>query len=653
MGSKKNTKQKNSRKKAEIRSKRPGKTIHQKLNFSWLHIAFLVLVTSIVFAPSLQNEFVNWDDDRNFYENELIETLNDENFWINSKKIFQTHVIGNYNPLTIFTFALEKRFFGFEKPFYWHLNNLLLHLLCVIMVYLICIQMKLDPLVALFVAILFGIHPMRVESVAWVTERKDVLFGAFYFLSIFYYIKYTRVKQKPYYILLVWIFFILSLLSKIQAVILPVSFILLDYYFDRKLSMRKILRKTPYLIASLVIGIIGIYFLQMQDSLESNSTFQLYERIFIGSYSYVVYLVKSVVPYQMSALYPYPSSLPIYFYPTIIVFVALPILLWKLYIRKKHILFFGISFFTVNIFFLLQILGAGQGFIADRFTYVAYFGIFVIFGYYFHRLLQHSTLQKFIPYAFLLPIIAYSFFTFHQCKVWKNSETLWTHVIKTSNLSTLPYGNRANYYRDKGMIKEALRDYTTTINLKSTKPGPYNSRGKLYFAYDNPDSLRIALSDYDNAIRLAPEVGEYCINRGATYSKLGDQQRALQDFNKGIELNPSFPNGYLNRSLIYFHNKDLDAAISDLTKYLSYKPYSPDIWFERGKAKNLLHRYSQAIPDFDRAIQLNNKKGIYFFERAKAHYSVGKYPQAKNDINTSIQLGYKGVKEVVDRILGG
>jgi len=162
------------------KSSKTKKNLKKKSTTSGQIIPLLIVlaVTFVIFFPTFSYDFVNWDDDVNISENVNLEAFN----WENVKNIFHPikgHVIGNYNPLTIFTFAVEKHFVGLDARLY-HVNNLILHLICTFFVYRLMLLLRLSPMAAMFVALLFGIHPMRVESVAWITERKDVLFGAFY-----------------------------------------------------------------------------------------------------------------------------------------------------------------------------------------------------------------------------------------------------------------------------------------------------------------------------------------------------------------------------------------------------------------------------------------------------------------------------------------
>ena len=614
------------------------------------YIISALLITFIVFFNTTKNEFVNWDDDQNFYENELITSLNDDNFWENTALIFQTPVIGNYNPLTNWTFLIENKLYGLDNPSYWHLTNVLFHLVCVLLAYLIGRKLRLNPLSAFLFSLLFAIHPLRSESVAWVTERKDVLFGAFYLLGLYQYFNYRESKSKKTLAIL-YISFILALLAKIQAVILPVTLLLVDYYLDGRVDFKKILHKVPLFLLSLLTGILGIYFLQEQGSIENaTDTFPIWQRIFIGSFSYCVYLVKSVIPYELSPLYPYPSSIPWYFYASILSVPLSIFVLWKAYKKDHRAIVFGLLFFITNIFFLLQILGAGQGFLADRFTYIAHLGLYFIMAFYIGKI--DSTQYKKVAHGFItLLLVAFAYLTFNQNQVWTNSETLWTHVLKYYDKTPLPYGNRANFRRDQGNINGALSDYNSALALKDN-PQTYNSRARLYFDHSNhPDTLRLALQDYSRAIQLDPNDGEFYTNRGATYARLGDMQSALLDLTKAIQYKPDHQVAYLNRSIIYNSQNRKQEAIADLKTYITLNPYNSDIYYELGRLHLETGQYQQAFTYYNKAIQINPNKGVYYYGRSKSYYYSGNITKAKEDFQMAEQLKYRGIENSYRQLL--
>lgn len=600
------------------------------------------------FLPALDCGFVNWDDDKNFYENILITSLNSNNFIQNSIEIFQTKVIGNYNPLTIFSFAIEKQVFGFEQPMYWHLNNILLHLITTLFVFLIARQLKLSMLGAAVLALLFAVHPMRVESVVWITERKDVLFASFYFAAIYQYIK-LKADQKNLRWLWIYLFFILSLLSKIQAVSLPLSFIALDYYLDNKLAWKQLTTKIPLFALSLLVGWYGLESLESYGSLESNADFGLIERFCIGGYSLLIYIFKSIIPFKLSPLYPYPSILPWYIYASVLSFPAVAIVGWYAFQNAKKDIVFGLGFFFVNIVFMLQILGAGQGFLADRFTYVAYFGLFFILA----KQIEKWNAGKYRWHTITAAVIGigiFSFMSFQQSKIWKDSGTLWTHVLKYTQNSTLPYGNRGNFYRDQGMHSLALADYNKRIALKADEAAPFNSRAKLYFNSNNNDTLQLALHDYSQAIRLAPGEAEYYINRGAAYARLNLMNKALADFNQGLALDPNFANGYLNRSVVYNALAEYQPALDDALKFLEFRPYSADIWYQAGVLNQNLQNFQASIPLFNKAIENKRNIGMFYYQRSKSYFMTSDYAKAKQDVATAQKLGFKTEADYLQKL---
>ena len=611
----------------------------EKADFPFPLILALI-ATAIVFIPSLMNDFVTWDDDVNILKNPNLQVFD----WHSIKGIFTETVIGNYNPLSILSLAIEKAIFGLNATVI-HVNNLILHLICIFFVYKVSIQLKLSPITAGIVAILFGIHPMRVESVAWVTERKDVLFGAFYFSAIFTYIKYI-LSNKQHRRFLWWTIglFFLSLLSKIQAVSLPLSFLAIDYYLKRDLNIKLIIEKAIFFLMSLGIGVLGIIMLSKEGSLDQATSYSFVERLLVGGYSYIIYLIKFIFPYEMSPLYPYPSIIGSSFYFGAAALIPIIAGLFYAFRKKQYTIVFGFAFFTVNVMFMLQIVGAGQGYIADRFTYVPYFGLFFIIGYYLQQIqLQKSSISKGVSIGLAAYLLMLGVMTWQQNKIWKNGETLWTHVLKYYKNIDTPYSNRAQFYRDNGQINKALADYTEAIVVKPNKGSTYNSRGKTYFDLGGPQNdqslVQKAIADYTKGIELSPELGELYANRGAALGYLGKTQQALADLNKAVELEPNKEGGYSNRSLLFMQSGNYELAIKDHTAYLSLNPYDAEVWYERGLAKGRLGQHQAAINDFNRALSLDRQRGIFLMQRALAYKNIGNKPQAVEDLRLAQQFG--------------
>ncbi len=454
-------KQKQTKKKAV--KKRPASISTGISGNEWLFVIGVIAVAIIVFIRTTGYDFVNWDDDFNIAKNPNLRYLD----WANIKGIFTTHVIGNYNPLTILTFALEKHFFGLD-PGAFHLTNVLLHAGCVFFFYRLVRLLGFHPWPAAIAALIFAVHPMRIESVAWITERKDVLFGIFYLAAMVNYVKWYKLGKQRRHLVWIYALFVFSLFSKIQAVALPLSLLALDYLMSRKLQWRLLIEKIPFFFLSVVFGLLGIHFLSQQGSLDSTAQYNLLQRIIVGMYSFVIYLVKFPVPFRISPLYPYPGVLPWYFYVSPLAMAGIAWAFWKGWQRKWRPFVFGLAFFAFNIAFVLQVVGAGQGFLADRFTYIPYAGIIFAVVYYGTQLYERN--QRFARVAIPVTAVWIAALTIESwitIPIWRNSGALWTHVIHYYENTPLPYRNRAQYYRDNQQYDLALKDYDPVDRTQS------------------------------------------------------------------------------------------------------------------------------------------------------------------------------------------
>jgi protein O-mannosyl-transferase len=639
--------------KPKIQNKNIGLEQLMSPNFiSKYWIISVLLITFLCFSNTLFNGFTNWDDEHNFLNNEFVVNFTKQSFLTNTKNIFTSEVIGNYNPLSIFSLAIDKLIYGFENPFGFHLTNLLMHLLCVFLVYQLVIALKFDNKVALITSLLFGIHPMRVESVAWITERKDVLFAIFYFWGMLLYIKnYGQMTLKKNFTIL--LIFILSCFSKIQAVIFPLSLMMVDYFMNGGIKWKDILSKIHFFLISLAFGIFGITALQRQGSIESamEVDYATYVKPFIGSFSLLVYLIKSIIPYELCPLYPYPPDPSWMWFASAAIILSILFFIYKSIKNGNRIIVFGFGFFFVNVMMLLQVLGAGQGFIADRFTYVPYFGLFLIYAYYTTQFIS-KTNKPYLKYGTVAIFLIFGVMTFAQNRVWKNSETLWTKVLSHYDQITTPYGNRANYRRDIGNISGAIEDYESAIKLTPIAQ-TFNSRAKLFFDHSNNlDTLRMAIADYEKAIELDSLNGEFYSNKGATYARIGMIQKAIEDLTISIRLSPEYATSYLNRSVLYSRTEQYQKAINDIEMYLKLKPYHADIWFEGGRMQAILGNWEASLAMINNAIKYDKSKGVFYYQKGLVYYNTDRLAEAIKEIKTAINLGYNQVDPAVKQKLG-
>lgn len=682
----------------QYKSNKNEKAASSTLFDGYMPVLAVLTITFLAFLPTFQSEFVNWDDDLNITKNKFINELSIDNI----RNIFSSTVIGNYNPLSIFSFAIERALFGAENlSLVIHTNNLLLHLISVFLVGRIVGAMGFTKWSAFGIALLFGIHPMRVESVAWATERKDVLFGVFYFAALLQYVKYLKSNDYRFsnrHFLIAFGLFILALFAKVQAVSLPLSMLALDYYWQRPLNFKLIFEKIHFFIGSLIYGSLTLMTLQNAKSLAQTETlYSPIERLVIGFHSYAVYVGKFIYPWIMSPLYPYPGTIPTEFYLTSLLFIASVIGIVWAFKRGMTVLVFGWVFFFVNFIFLAQIVGAGQGFLADRFTYIPYFGFFVLLAAYTEGVLFRIKKEKLKieeqPSAFLsgnndnkMPssLVKYGFMayallcfvmTFQQTKVWQNGETLWTKALEYDDRATTAWENRGIYFRDKKSYKRALGNLDTALLIKPKFADAYNSRGKTHIDMNNPMA---ALTDFTAAIREKPSLAEAWANRGNAFGQLGKLDSALtnitealrldstlasaylgrgnvygilgnfdasvQDLTRALALEPESADALLNRAITYKDMKQLDKALADNDRYLTLKKDNPSMWLNRGMLKTQLGRPAEALPDFDEAIRLNGLDGGFYLERARCHRLLGNAAAMRADAQTARARGVQNIE---------
>lgn len=652
----------------------PHKKAHT--DASWLQLGLIALaITAACFLPTLRYEYVNWDDPKNITENENLLLVGKGQSWgttiSNIFDIEQGNVIGNYNPLPILTFAVEKSLNKGEfSPKLSHGLNVLLHLLTVFFVMKLLWGMGIGRWGVLAGGLLFGIHPMRVESVAWATERKDVLFALFFFAALVSYVRWMGMTRRAEVANLdtskgnsamvyagMVLMALLSCFSKVQAVTLPLSMLALDFWFRRPLNFSLVIEKLPFWVLSLVFGLLNIHTLKVQGSTDDSVTnFDFLDRLCIGAYSFCTYVYKSVLPHPMSPLYAYPKNLPWTVFAAPVGFFAVAAAVWWAWKKGHRVWVFGAVFFFFNVMFLLQIFAAGQGFLADRFTYVAYFGLFAIAAYYLDKYASREISRNNSLAVMAAVCGIHALWTVRQSAIWQDGYTLWTHVMSLDEgqkeRSSLPFWNRGQFLRnERGNYEAALKDYTRAVEMEPTNPELLNSRGKTYFdmstsgKYKGQEKtlLEKAIKDYTQALaspRIAKKTkSEALSNRGAAYGMLNMYEQSVRDITESIEIDPTNKNAYANRSIAYLNTGQYEKALADYQSYLQFDPNNYNFWYESGMVQRVIKKNDDAIKSLDRALQLNPKMGIAYLERARAKAQKGDFASAKIDYKQAQQLG--------------
>lgn len=328
-------------------------------------ISLILIITFVAFLPSLKNGFVNWDDEIYVINNTAIKSLSVGNI----NKILTSFFVGNYQPLAILSYLLEYQFVKLNL-FGYHLTNLILHLFNCLLVFWLIAMLSGRVSIALITSILFGVHPLLVESVAWISERKDVLYAVFFLGATICYLKYLREKQKLKYYLFSIFLFALSLLSKSMAITLPLVLLLIDYLLHRRHDKYMFIDKAPFFLLSLIFGIIAIYSQNSSEPSMQRGLYYLLTKFIILSYCIIFYLNKIFMPIRLSCLYPYYGLenilLPL-FYPTMFIILLVAVIISCKYTKK---FIFGSAFFLIIILPVLQFMPLGETIVADRYKYI-------------------------------------------------------------------------------------------------------------------------------------------------------------------------------------------------------------------------------------------------------------------------------------------
>lgn len=594
----------------------------------------LLLITALSLSPVLFNDFINLDDPQYVTTNPVVKELNG----VNLKLIFTEPFVGNYQPLTMLSYLLEYNFFD-GKAGAFHFFSLLFHLLNTLLVFFIFLKITGNSLVAFITALLFGIHPLHVESVAWVSARKDLLYTLFFLASLWFYLSHVRQKDdsKRFYVLSM-LFFILSLLSKAQAVILPVTFFLADYLAGRKLSRNTVVEKVPFFALSLLFGALAYLIQKKSGAVQDFEYFSVAERLLFSCYGLLNYFYKTLLPINLSCFYPYPETQDkintnwVYISP--IILAVMGFVTWRYFRHSKEMLF-GLGFFMVTILLVLQLIPVGDAVMADRYTYLSSLGLFFIAGHYFSRFLEKRRNQAAVVKGTGLAIAALlCILTFSRSKVWKDSITLYTDALSKYPAAII-HNNLGVAYIDKKMDTEALEQFSQVVALKPNFPNGFKNRALTFEKLNDAEN---ALKDFNSAVQYFPTEESY-LNRARMFMKTGKAEEAMNDFNKILSMNPNNVDAYYSRAQLYGNKGMMQQSLDDMNKVLSLRPDLPEGYGNRGIVLSMMGKFPEAIADFNKALELNPKAFNTYVNRSLAYKSMGNYQAALQDLLTAKQNG--------------
>lgn len=601
-----------------------------------IHVVVLLLATVVVFSRCLGHDFVNWDDDILVTGNRALH----EAGWRGLLLFFAQAPNAVYIPLTMCSYWVEYQCSALN-PVVYHATNVWLHGVNVLLVYGLLYLAGRNLWGAFWGALFFALHPLRVETVAWVTGRKDVLYGAFYLSALMAWLVYLQSKRWRWWFVSLGFFF-LSLLAKGAAVTLPIVLVLLDYHHGRSLNRRVLLEKVPFVLPALLLGVLSMVLTGQESS--NPYALEWHERPLMAAYAFFLYLVKTLVPVGLSPLYGFPSEpsgMGLLFRWLAVVAAVLLVVLVSYWGRRSRLLVAGWLFYVLLIApFTHLIPWSSHAPAADRFTYLPSVGLacMVVVGW---SALVHSRLWSgllFRRFAWLVGIclaVLLGALSYHQCGVWKNSESLWSEVLARDPMNRIALTNRGHFRLERGFTEAALGDYSRAIESAPRHADAWAARGN---ALVMAGRLEPAWRDFSRALELNPRHAGALLGRGTILARQKDYTRAEDHFTSAILANPSDASGYVNRGNVHSARGNLERARADYTKALALDPQNAQAHDNMGSLLVLMGNTALALDHFALALRADSGFVRAYLHRANLLAKLERHDEALADLTRVVEL---------------
>jgi Tfp pilus assembly protein PilF len=624
------------------------------LNKKYFYIIclFLVVTTLAVYWQVLDNDFVNYDDDKYVTENAHVNkgVTFDSLTWA-----FTSSHASNWHPLTWISHMIDCQLYGLN-PRGHHLTSLLFHVANTLLLLLILARMTGALWQSSFVAALFAIHPLHVESVAWVAERKDVLSTFFMMLTVWAYILYVKKGEVKRYLLVV-LFFVLGLMSKPMLITLPFILLMLDFWPLGRLCLlrdtrnvvtgqqtnektdifRLVLEKVPFFALAVASSVVTFIVQERGGAMVLLKSYSLQTRIINAFVAYIEYIVNMVWPVELAVLYPHPgNSLPLW--KGVVAGLAL-VLITILVIRKaRKIPYLAVGWFwyVVTLIPVIGIVQVGPQAMSDRYTYITLIGLFVIIAWgakdllskWLHRKICLGTLA-----AIILPVLMV--LTWKQVQYWENSITLFKHTLKHTTNNFVIHNNLGVVLKEQGRTEEAIKHYLQALRSNPDyAPAHYN----LGVAYAKSGKYKKAIETYKKAIRIKPDYADAHYNLGVAYAGSGKHKKAIEIFLQVLRIDPDNAQAHSNLGAAYVGSGKYKEAIEVFLQALRIDPDNVQAHYNLGIAYGVLGKYKEAAEAFMQAIRINP-------DDAGAHLNLGIANLSLNDRDSALEQ-YKILKSL-------
>ena len=570
-----------------------------------------MVATLALYNPVNRHPFVNYDDDRYITEN-----LHVHNglTWRTITWAFTATEQGNWHPLTWLSHALDYQLFH-QNPAGHHFTSLLIHAANAVLLFLFLMYAtrRLGP--SLFVAALFALHPINVESVAWVAERKNVLCTFFFFATLIAYCWYARQPDWRRYLVFAGLF-VLGLMSKPMVITLPFVLLLLDYWPLGRIRgghadataaplSKLVVEKLPLIALSAASAVITMQAQRAGGAMRSTAQFSLAVRLENAVMAYAMYLWKMIWPSHLSPIYPHPGDSLAGWQVGTSALVLLAVTAVALKFRARRYLLTGWLWFLGTLVPVIGLVQVGDQAMADRYAYIPLVGIFIMIAWRIADLAdskQIGLVVRVIPAACVL--LALSFATNRQLGYWSSNYDLWTHAVAVTGRNFIAQDNLGGALLSLGKTDEAYLHFQAAAEINPLDP---MSRSNLGAYLQEHGHMAEAIEKYNRVITLTSDPGLLAAtyaNLGASYRKLGEDEKARTSYDQALQLNSNQYNAYLGLGELLEKQSRLDDAISNYSKAVELRPTDTGFLL-LGRALERTGRRSEALAAYQAALKLS------------------------------------------------
>lgn len=547
---------------------------------------FLSILVLAVYGQTANHAFLNFDDQQYVYENlQVARGLT----WEGIRWSFTNFYAGNWHPLTWVSHMTDVELFGLN-PGYHHLVNVLFHLVNSLLLFFLLDRMTGALWQSAFVASIFAVHPLHVESIAWVSERKDVLGTLFWLLTMWAYFEYVRNPRLRRYLTVV-LFLVLGLLSKPMLVTLPFVLLLLDWWplaryreadspssFSLSEFSRMVREKIPLLGLS-VISCIVTYLAQARGgSVSPLEQIPIGLRVANAFVAYVVYLAKTVWPARLAVFYPHPvlvqAGIPVWQIVGSVLLLGAVSFLALREVNRRSFLSVGWFWYLGTLVPVIGLIQVGEQGYADRYTYIPSIGIFVAIAWGANESVRGWRFRK-LALGTLggAVVLALSLASWIQTGYWQDNLTLHDHTLRVTEKNWKAWNGRGNAYIDLGRHQQAVADFQEALRIKPDYAEAWNNLGTVTGLLGQDQQ---AMVYFQTALRIRPDFVDALFNLGTAYGRLGSHRQAVLCFREALRFRKDYVPAWVNLSIAYLSSGEREQAIEIYRQLRRIDPLSAE-----------------------------------------------------------------------------